>query len=268
MRGSRSVPRWRRGASPDDRLDGGDEALLVEKNLALRQVDVDVEGGGQAGRGRRTGALLGQHRRVHVVGRVSRKRLDEALVDEEEEVRLLRRPVRADHLPLHREAELGVGAVDLEQLNAAPWVWRACRACRARARVRSAADRPPSARGSDARVVDDVHHRSSLPYSSPAPSSPSAASARCRPYTRRRSACRVPAHGFGRRPRPAAPRRGGRRRSTRYAHGAPSVIDVIVTCATCEIDASASPRKPKVSIDSRSSYAASFEVAKRSHTRP
>ena len=40
-----------------------------------------------------------------------------------------------------------------------------------------------------------------------------------------------------------------------------------MTCATCEIDASASPRKPNVSIFSRSSYSASLDVAKRSHTR-
>jgi hypothetical protein len=53
----------------------------------------------------------------------------------------------------------------------------------------------------------------------------------------------------------------------RYAHGAPAVIEVMETCATCEIDASASPRKPKVSICSRSSYSRSLEVANRSHTR-
>mmetsp|Transcript_37696 Transcript_37696/g.121153 ORF Transcript_37696/g.121153 Transcript_37696/m.121153 type:complete len:258 (+) Transcript_37696:293-1066(+) len=53
----------------------------------------------------------------------------------------------------------------------------------------------------------------------------------------------------------------------RYAHGAPAVIEVMETCATCEMDASASPRKPKVSICSRSSYSRSLEVANRSHTR-
>ena len=55
---------------PDDRLDGGDEALLVEEeDLALRRVDVDVEGGGREAEREVDERVrsLGQHRRVHIV---------------------------------------------------------------------------------------------------------------------------------------------------------------------------------------------------------
>ena len=80
---------------------------------------------------------------------------------------------------------------------------------------------------------------------------------------------RVPAHGLG---SAASPGLAGTRwpsaKHARYAQGDPSVMLVMVTCATCDMDASASPRKPNVSICCRSSYSRSFEVANLSQTRP
>ena len=82
---------------------------------------------------------------------------------------------------------------------------------------------------------------------------------------------RVPAHGAAS-ARSPAPRRDEEEvgvACARYAHGAPSVIDVIVTCATCtSLCAAASPTRRRAGARLERAYAASFEVAKRSHTRP
>lgn len=51
-----------------------------------------------------------------------------------------------------------------------------------------------------------------------------------------------------------------------HAHVSSRVMVVIVTCAMCEIDDSASPRKPNVAISCKSSNFLSLDVVKRSQT--